>query len=121
MSYPVYKIIHLVGVIMVFVSLGGLVLHMINQGDAKFKNRRFVMITHGVGMAVALVGGFGLMARIGITTSWPLWLWLKLAIWFVLGGAIAFILRKPSLAKLNWALLFVIAGVAVYLANFKPE
>ncbi|MEE9537806.1 MAG: hypothetical protein V3W10_00525 [candidate division NC10 bacterium] len=119
-SHLVYKNIHLIGVFMVLMALGGLLLHRINGGTQQHAWRKPVAITHGVGMFLILLGGFGMLARLGIFLSWPGWVIVKVIIWIVLGALIAVIFRKPTLAKPLWWITIVLGGLAAYLAGNKP-
>lgn len=104
-------------------ALGGAALSAMSVGlRASDPGRKWVAITHGVGLLIALVGGFGLLARLGIShgADWPLWVWLKLGIWLVLGAMTALIGRNPRHARLFWALIPVLAVCAAYLAINKP-
>ncbi len=116
MPHAVYNIIHLTGLVMVFFALGGLTLHGISGGDREFAGRKLAMITHGTGMLIALVGGFGMHAKIG--SPWEGWLFAKIAIWLGVGGLATLALRKPSKA-LWWGCLALFA-VAGWLSHFKP-
>ena len=100
--FAVYKNIHLIGMMMVFLALGGLLLHRINGGTQDHAWRKPVAITHGVGIFLILLSGFGMLARLGIFWGWPGWVTGKVLIWVILGGLIAVILRKPTLAKPLW-------------------
>lgn len=109
------------GIVSVFLSLGALVWNSFVGGEKKFPGRKIVMITHGVGLLVTFVAGFGLMARIGLMQAgWPGWIYGKVVIWLFLGGIVALIPRKPKLALPIWILLILIAGTATYLARVKP-
>ena len=119
-SYLVYKNIHLIGVFMVLMALGGLLLHRINGGTQEHSWRKPVAITHGVGISLALLGGFGMLARIGIFWPWPGWVTGKVIIWGILGGLIAVIFRAPTLARSLWWVAIALAGLAAYLAGHKP-
>ena len=119
-SQAVYKNIHLVGVFMVLMALGGVVLHYISGGGQRYPWRKPVAITHGVGMFLVLLGGFGMLARMQIFWPWPGWVMGKVVIWIVLGALIAVIARKPTLAKPLWWITIVLAGLAAYLAGSKP-
>ena len=122
MSYGFYKVLHLVGILGIFISFGGLILHYGMGGTKKFSARKWIMITHGVGMALAFVAGFGLMARIGLMGGgWPLWIYLKVGIWLILGLGVAIVPRKPQWAPGLWVILIALGGCATYLANFKPQ
>lgn len=120
-SYQVYKIIHLTGVFMVLVSLGGVAMNAINGGAKTFKGRKLAAITHGIGMLLSLVGGFGLLARLGLVhADLPGWAWGKLVIWLFFGGMLGILMRKPGKAREAWFAIFIVAAFAVYLVQFKP-
>ena len=89
----VYKNLHLLGVLMIFVALGGLILQQIQATTREQIWRKPVAITHGIGMVLALVGGFGMLARLGIFWPWPGWVLGKIIIWLVLGP------RRPDWAR----------------------
>jgi hypothetical protein len=117
---PVYKNIHLLGMVMIFMALGGLLLHRINGGTQRHAWRKPVAITHGVGMLLLLLGGFGMLARLGIFWPWPGWVTAKAIIWLVLGGLVTVIFRNPSLARPLWWITIALGGFAAYLAGQKP-
>ena len=120
MPYELYKILHLFGIFLIIVSLGGVLLHVRNGGDKSTNtNRKTVMTTHGIGMLLSLVGGFGILARLGIH-SLPGWVLAKLFIWLFLGAAVPILYRKPNLAKPLWIGIPAIAGFAGFLAIYKP-
>jgi hypothetical protein len=99
--------------ILVVMSLGGVVLHTIN-GGTKLSNtfRKGVMITHGVGLLLLLVAGFGMLARLNIH-GFPLWVVLKLVIWLTLGAAVVLAYKKPEAGKILWFGLPALVIVAV--------
>ena len=120
-SYGVYKVMHLVGVLMVFMALGGLATNAINGGGKKHRWRKPIAITHGVGLLISLVGGFGLLARLGIVHgTLPGWVIAKLVIWILFGALIAVIPRKPALAKPLWLIIIILGATAAYIAGSKP-
>ena len=120
MPHAVYNIIHLTGLVMVFFALGGLTLHGISGGDREFAGRKLAMITHGIGLSLALLGGFGLLARVEIAWVWPGWVFVKTLIWLILGGAVVLALRVPRLSTPLWWGSILLAGIATYLANYQP-
>jgi len=120
-SYSVYKIVHLTGVLMVFLSLGGVAAASILGAAKDPRVRKWVAITHGSGMVISLVGGFGLLARLGIVHGGlPGWVMAKLAIWVIFGAMIALLARKPALVKSMWFVMIFLGVVAAYLAGSKP-
>jgi hypothetical protein len=116
----VYKNLHLIGVFMILVALGGVILQQIHTATREQTWRKPVAITHGIGMVLVLVGGFGMLARLGIFWPWPGWIVGKIIIWFVLGILIAVIGRTPALAKPLWWITIGLAAIAAYLALNKP-
>lgn len=120
-SYSVYKIIHLVGVLMVFLALGGVATNAINGGGKQHAWRKPIAITHGIGLLLSLVAGFGLLARLGIVhDGLPGWVVAKLGIWLAFAVMIGVLVRKPNAAKPLWVATIVLGALAAYLAGSKP-
>lgn len=121
-SYSVYRLVHLVGIILLFVVLGGLSYSAARTGTAGAVPRRLATILHGVALFIVLLGGFGLLARLGIVQgdAWPGWVWAKLAIWLLAGAAVVVPKRKPEWALGLFVLLPLLGGLAAWLAIFKP-
>ena len=122
-SYSFYKVVHIFGILLTWSALGALVLHAANGGDKSTnKKRGLVAATHGIGMVIILVGGFGLLARIGQMhgSGFPVWIWIKLGIWVLTGALIMLPLRVPKLATPLWFLIPMLGGVAAYTAGYKP-
>jgi NADH:ubiquinone oxidoreductase subunit 6 (subunit J) len=119
--YAIYKVIHLLGIMMLFLSFGAMLNHAIN-GGTKETNRwgKAAAMTHGIGLLLALIGGFGLLAKLHLFWPMPGWAMLKILIWFILGGIISMIYKKPSSGKALWIVTLVLGLLAAYLANAKP-
>ncbi len=120
LSYSVYKFIHLAGILMIFFSLGGVVMHVANGGSRDNTFRKIAAITHGIGMILVLVAGFGMLARLGIHWPWPGWITAKLLLWLLFGMALFLIYRFANHARLLWWILLALAIFTVYLVIFKP-
>lgn len=118
-SYPVYKVIHMIGVFMVFLSLGGLMVFSAVSTAKKHPWRKMSAMTHGIGMLFLLVGGFGVLARLGMH-SLPTWVVIKLLIWVLFGAVMMLIRKKPEFNKVLWFALIALGAVAAYLGNQKP-
>ena len=121
LSYEVYKLVHVIGIIMIFVSLGGVMIHSFN-GGTKVDNqwRKAAGITHGIGLVLVLVAGFGLLARVGIGWPWPGWVIGKLVIWIVLGGLSGLIYKLGTSGKGLWYIVILLGAIAASFAIFKP-
>jgi hypothetical protein len=121
-SLGVYRLLHIFGILLVFLALGGLALHAANGGTKSTNRARaLVAATHGLGLFIILLGGFGMLARLGIGhAGFPGWVWGKLAIWVVLGGLFMLPYRFPALARPVWILVPVLGILAAYMALYKP-
>ncbi|MCH7681115.1 hypothetical protein IID10_17410 [candidate division KSB1 bacterium] len=117
MSYDFYKILHLAAILMIFLSIGG----MIALAQAKVAGaaaNKMMSMLHGTGLLIALIAGFGIMAKIGL--DFDGWVIGKLIIWVVFGGLMVLIKRKPEMSTV-WAGLSIALGIlATYLAVIKP-
>lgn len=117
MRYQIYQILHLTGVLMVFLAYGGMIVRTATKSDNPGL-RRMGAITSGLGLFLILFGGFGLLAVQGY--GWPLWIIVKAVIWFVLGGLIAIINRKPEFSQFTWWFTLLLGVVALLMVILKP-
>lgn len=118
MSYDVYKVLHFLGIFMVFLSLGGVTIHVLNGGTKEHGARKLLGMTHGLGLFIALLGGFGLLARLG--TGMQGWVYAKLVIWLFFGGFTALAYRRKLPAHILWILLIAVGTLAAFIARNKP-
>jgi hypothetical protein len=122
-SREFYEILHIVGIAMLFLAIGGVSVHAANGGTkAVSSTRPLVGSIHGLGSLLVLVGGFGMLARIGFQHggAFPNWLIVKLVVWVLLSVLVLLPYRRPSLARPFFVLMPVLAGVAAYMALYKP-
>lgn len=121
--HQLYEILHIVGIALLFTAIGGVAVHAANGGTkATSTTRPLVASVHGIGVLLILVGGFGMLARMGFQhgTNFPGWLWVKIIVWILLSGLALLPYRKPALAKPFLLLLPLLAAVAVYMVLYKP-
>jgi hypothetical protein len=120
LSHTAYKVIHLLGIFLLLSGLGGVWAMAVSSVDTtRQTGRRLLMATHGVALLLILIAGFGMLARLGITGAWPLWVWIKLMIWILL-AALPWLLRRTEGAH---SVLFYLApllgAIAAYSALFR--
>jgi hypothetical protein len=116
-SYEFYNVVHVIGVILLFSSLGVLTA---TAGSESTGLRRTASIAHGIALAIVFVAGFGLLARLGHFGAIPIWAYFKMALWAALGGMIVILKRRPESAIAVWWLLPVVGGAAAWLAVSQP-
>ena len=90
MSYDFYKTIHLSFLFIFIFSLGVIWLFYnkkfkVYTLDQVKKFRRNLMIFHVVALFFIFISGFALIAKLKIPFSWPLWIYIKISIWMILG------------------------------------
>ena len=123
MPYEIYKILHLTGIFLLTSGVVGMLVLAWSGHQIAGKVKTFAFITHGVGLLFMLVSGFGLLARMGIMhgAGFPTWIYIKLAIWLIMGGIIALIKRKGQLGWPMYFLLLAIFITAAYVGVYKPS
>ena len=116
MSYEFYKVLHIFSVMLLFTAIG-----TVAAGQSSNESlRRLAGIAHGVALAVVLVAGFGLLAKLRMFGSIPGWVLVKLGIWMLLGLSPIPLRRKPEWRAWIWSLVPVLGGIAAWLAVKKP-
>jgi len=88
------------------------------EDNASYKS---LLAFHGLGVLLALTGGFGLLARLELAEEGlPGWIWAKLLLWVTLGGLVALPYRRSALARPVLFLLPLLGFLGALLANYKP-
>jgi len=113
-----YYILHLLGVLLVFSSLGGLAMRAMIDPESKAL-KKFGAITSGVGLFLILLGGFGLVARL-YNNEFQNWTIAKIVIWVILGSMLFFINKFPQLGKIWWWLTLTLGLLAVLMVYVRP-
>lgn len=121
MSYSFYSFFHLMSIFAVIMSLSVTAMHVSGGGTKQnLKQRRLLSLVHGIGLLLALVAGFGLMARAGFQFSTSTWIYVKLLCWLLLGVYPVFLYRNFVPPRMAIVGLFLIVTLAVYTVVFKP-
>lgn len=116
MSYEFYKVVHVLMIIVFFGSLGATLYSSENP-----KSQRIIT---GLSSFLILVGGMGLLARLGVShgEGFPGWVTAKIVIWLFL-SALAPILNKrlsPAAKKKSLYFFLFLGFLAIYIAVLKP-
>lgn len=121
-SHPFYNVVHIVGLVLLMAGLGGIAFSSGTESMPGGWPRRYALIFHGLGLFLILLGGFGMLARLGIVrgTSWPGWVWVKVIVWGSLGFAAFLPRRFPGTARPVLIVLPLLGGLAAYMAIYKP-
>jgi hypothetical protein len=122
MDYSTIKLFHLIGIMLLFTGLGGMVFAACaGFGPDKKRLRRAAALLHGIGLLFILVSGFGMLGSLGLLHGDPPgWAKAKFVIFLLLGGSISLAARFSRaiwILLLTWVLLGAAAG---YLALYKP-
>lgn len=120
MSYQFYKVLHLLGLMLLFFGFGGLLIAAYARVELKKSARIMAFATHGLGLLLIVVSGFGMAARLGLVQGLPSWVQAKVGIWFLLAIGISLVKRKGSIGWPVAILLWGLGTTAAYIAINKP-
>lgn len=85
---------------------------------APAETRKSVLMITGIASLVALVGGFGLQAK--VVGAWPGWLIVKIVCWLGLSALAGFGYRRRGAAGTLAVVALVFAVIAVVMVYTKP-
>ncbi len=101
---------------MVLAAAGGVAVFAANGGRREENSLRGLLAAmHGTGLVLSLVAGFGMLGA-----NVPGWAWAKLVIWLFFGAALTLAYRSRTLARPLVVALPLLAGIAAWLALYKP-
>ncbi len=112
MSPEFYRVAHVVGVLMLFLGLGGMLASEPGKGSKLFA------ALHGIGLLVMAVAGVGFAHKSNY--GWPNWMIAKIACWVVLGALPVLVKRGVLPRAVAILLVLAIGGTAAWLAQTKP-
>ena len=106
------------GLAVVMLGLGAI----LGPGRDAPGSRRWGNLLHGTGLFLMLVGGFGMMARLGIggPGSWPVWLIVKMGIWLLLALLPVAVRRGVVPRSISWLIAAFLVATAAWSALIKP-
>ena len=107
MPHSTYLILHLTGLLFLALAIGGLVISKTSD------NAKTLKILHGVGLFLLLLGGFGMLARLSIGWPFPVWIFVKLFTWFVLGAFPAYQGKLKGNSDLIFAIILILTSIVM--------
>ena len=107
MSLYLYKVIHLAGLICLFLGLASALM------PADTPKRNIGLRIHGIGLLLLLLGGFGLIIKLDTGFAW--WIWVKLALWLGFGAMPLIGKRGLMPAPAAWGLALLFGVIAILL------
>ena len=114
MSPELYRLVHIGGVLLLFLGLGGIFAACGRDGG---KPAPLFLALHGVGLLVMIVAGIGRAHKLDY--GWPAWLIAKIGCWVVI-AALPTMVRRGVLPRFLAVLLAVGLGcTAAWLAWSK--
>lgn len=120
MPYLFYRAVHFLGI------FGLVVVLSVALGRAALLSRdpwrRRLAGLHGAALFLILLGGFGMLARLGVDHGaiFPGWVWVKLAIWTTLGALVMAAGRSGVWSLRGLVLIPLLAALAGLVAYAKP-
>jgi hypothetical protein len=121
MSYEFYRLIHFSGLFLLFSGIGAAVTSTFAATENTGIARKRSAILHGIGLLLALIGGFGMLARLQILWPWPEWVIGKIVIWLTIGGLMVPLKRLPKFRPLILGVAVVLGLIAARLAAQKAQ
>jgi hypothetical protein len=122
MDYLVIKLFHLIGVMLIFMGLSGMVFAS-HAGFGAFRKelRRAAAIIHGIGLLLIIGTGFAMLSSLGLLHGDPPgWVKAKLVIWLILGVSISLAARWSKGIWILLAAWILLGATAAWLGLFKP-
>ena len=118
MSYAVYKFLHIIGIAAIVMALGGAIVGTQVAGEKPASTRKLIALTHGIGMVLVLLGGFGMLAKLGIH-GFPWWVAAKSLLWLLLGIWLSVSYRSRASCAYKFAGLLLVVALATGLVLAK--
>lgn len=122
MPYPIYKLMHFLGLFLLVGALVAAAMHGLRGGTRTGDPyRRRLLWAHGIAAFLVVLGGFGMLARLGVAHGgFPWWVRIKLVLWLVAAAAIALPYRGRVPARVVLVALPVVVLAAAAAALYKP-
>jgi hypothetical protein len=117
MGLNAYVLIHLIGVLFVFMAIGGTLVHVINGGTKQSNSwAKPLAAIHGAGLLAILVFGLMGLVALGVRPSdFNLYVYIKLLIWLFLGASITLPYKVAGSAKILMFVIPLLGALAAWI------
>jgi len=119
-----FMIIHILGLVLLTASIVILLLNKLFKDSVvpslttQFQKLGFAL--HGSSLVILIITGLGMAGKLGMLSSIPTWLYLKIFVWFLLGLFVSLIKRTNLKFRSYFLIYLLLVTVASYLAVMKP-
>lgn len=118
MPYLAYKIIHYLGLFALVTTAVTALARGARPDTFEDPWRKRLGMLHGISLFLVLLGGFGMLARLGLGMGG--WVWAKIAIWLIFGALLTVGRRSAAWSGRLLVLVPVLAALAGIIAYTKP-
>ena len=114
MTPELYRLLHVIGVLTMFLGLGGMLANEPGKAPKLFG------AMHGIGWLVVLVCSIGFAHKSQLSWPWPNWMIAKIGV-LVLLGVLPVLVKRGTLPRGLGVLLVLGLGAAAYwLVKYRP-
>lgn len=111
-----YKIIHLIGLMLLFLGLGGILSH----AGRDVKVSKVYPLLHGLGLLTIIVSGFGNLGKQPGGMSFPGYVIAMIGAWLLIGALPLLVRRGYVPAPLGWFVAIALGALTAWLGVAKP-
>ncbi len=115
MTPETYRLLHVVGALLLFAGLGGTLAQAGKDGG---KAPALFLALHGIGLLAMLVAGIGYVHKKPL--AWENWIFAKIACWVLLAAAPILVRRGVLPRFVAVVMVLALGATAVWLAQAKP-
>ncbi|MBL8754287.1 MAG: hypothetical protein JNK15_13375 [Planctomycetes bacterium] len=108
MTPDLYRLLHVVSLLIAFLGIGGMLAHEAGKAPKLFA------ALHGIGLLGMVVCGVGLMHKASPAIGWEPWIFAKLGAWVLL-GAMPVMVKRGMITR--FLALLLTLGIAVGAAG----
>jgi hypothetical protein len=115
MTPEIYRLLHVVGALLLFLSLGASLAH--EAGKAP----RWAAMVHGLALLVMVVAGVGVMHKSEPKLEWQPWVFAKIGAWVLLAVMPALVRRGMLPRFVAFVLVVALGGGAAWRGRANPN